>query len=137
MTNLELLHRTVAHYLKHNFHSVTIEGEKKVAYMMENALRISLGRSYDHTEYCLWLADNAPYYGVLVKDYATLVALKRRNRVDKHKHSKLSTQVQLKIKNLKIETQVLILLNASQFSTKRQKIIIRSWPSTKPLIYIG
>ena len=137
MTNLEILHATVAHYLKYNFRSINIEGERKVRYMLNNALRISLGKSYDHSDYCLWLADNAPNYGVLIKDYATLKLMKAEKRAGKWKHTNISKQVQIKIKYLDKDTQVLVLLNASMFSTKRLTNIARGWPSTKPLIFIG
>ena len=137
MTNLEVVHLTVAHYLKYNFRPVELEGEKKVKYMIENALRISLGKSFDHTEYCLWLSDNAPHYGVIIKDYATLKSMRAQKRRGKWKHSELSSQIQIKVKSLDIGTKVLILLNASEFSTKKLKTIARSWPSNKPLIFIG
>lgn len=137
MTNLELVHLNVAHYLKHNFRPVDIEGEKKVEYMMQNALRISLGKNFDHMEYCIWLADNAPNYGVLIKNYATLKTMRAQKRLGKWKHSKLSKQIQLKVRNLATDTQVLVLLNASQFSTVRIKKIVRAWPSTKPVLFIG
>ena len=114
-----------------------IEGEHRVHYMMKNALRISLGKTYDHTEYCLWLADNAPYYGVVVKDWATLDYMKREKRRGKWKHSSLSKQVQLKIKNLRVDTQVLVLLNSSEFSEYRIKALMRSWPSDRPVLFIG
>jgi hypothetical protein len=105
--------------------------------MIENSLRICLGRGFDHTEYCIWLASNAPKYGVLVKNKSVFKTLIAQKRAGKWKHSTLTKQVQLRIKNLDIDTQVLILLNASTFSEFYLKKIIRAWPSNKPLLLIG
>lgn len=137
MTNLEILHHTVSHYLRHNFRSVLIESEAKVTYMLENALRISLGRSYDHVEYCLYLADHGPNYGVIAKDHDTLTTLKQVNRAGKWKHTKVSNQVQIRVSSLDINTQVLVLMNASNFSSFRIRKVLRSWTTEKPVIFIG
>lgn len=137
MTNIEVLHNVVVHYLKWNFKRTDLEGEQKVKYMLENAFRISLGKNYDHSEYCLWLADNAPDYGVIIKDYATLKALKAKHRERKWKHTRVSNQVQIKISSLDINTQVLVILNASEFSEYKLKKLMRSWKSTRPIIMVG
>ena len=105
--------------------------------MIENALRISLGKNFDHTEYCVWLADNAPNYGVLVRNHATLEMMRSQKRLGKWKHSNLSKQIQLKLLELDVDTQVLVFLNASQFSTVRIQRIMRAWPSDKPVLFIG
>lgn len=137
MTNLELLHNVVTHYLKNNFRALKVESELKVMYMIENALRVSLGKSYDHTEYCLWLADHGPNYGVLVENFAALKALRAAKRVGKFRHSNITSQVQFKVSALDVDSQVLVLLNASNFSIHRLKKIMRSWVSNKPVIFIG
>ncbi len=134
--SLILLGNVVSHYIKTNFFPVKLEGTKKLEYMYKNALHISLGSNVDHTEYCLFVADTAPYYGVIVKDFKTLQALKRYYRIETNKHSKVPSTVQMKVKNLP-PTEVLIVMNATEFTTTRLKNILQAWTTEKPLLLIG
>lgn len=137
MTNIDILHHAVNHYLRHCFVPILIENEEKVKYMMTNAFRMSLGRSYDHSRYCLFLASHGPNYGVIVNTYSELTALKAKYRKMKWAHTQVSSQVQLKVSNLAIETQVLVIMNASNITDQKTKIILRSWTTEKPVLMIG
>lgn len=134
--SLIILSNTVNHYIKNAFTPVKIEGPKKLEYMYRNALHISLGRNVDHTEYCLFVAATAPYYGVIVKDYKTLHSLKQFYRIKANKHSKVPLTVQIKVRNLPL-TEVLIIMNATEFTTIRLRNVLQSWTTEKPLLLIG
>ena len=134
---LQILSHTVNHYIRNNFSPAKIQGEEKVDYIWENGLHLNLGKNVDHTEYCLWLAANAPYYGVLVKDYATLTGLKQYYRVGIGKHTEVPKTVQLKLFALPKEIQVLVLANSTQWSGNKLKKTIRNWTTEKPILFIG
>ena len=136
-STLQILSTTVNHYLKHNFTGLRVEGEDKVSYIWENGLHLNLGRNVDHMEYCMWLAANAPYYGVLVKDYATLTGLKQYYRIGIGKHTEVPKTVQLKLFALPKEIQVLVLANSTQWSGNKLKKTIRNWTTEKPILFIG
>lgn len=135
--SLQILSTTVNHYVRNNFTPIKIEGEQKVNYIWENGLHLSLGKNVDHTEYCLYLAANAPFYGVLVKDYATLTGLKQYYRIGLGSHTQVPKTVQLKLFALPKETQVLVLCNSTQWSDIKLKKTIRNWTTEKPILFIG
>ncbi len=138
MSSTELLHNSVLHYLKNNFRPVEILGEKKTRYILTNAFRISLGRSFDHTNYCVWLANNTPGYGVIAKSNNVIKYLTDIHRLRKHSRDTISTaQIKLHPSKLDVNTQVLIIMNASHFNERRITKIARSWYSNRPMLMIG
>lgn len=134
--SLSLLSNVVSHYITSTFTPVKLTGPKRLEYMYRNALHISLGKNVDHTEYCLFVAATAPYYGVIVKDYKTLHSLKQFYRIESNKHSKVPMTVQMKVKNLP-QVEVLIIMNATEFTTTRLKNVLQAWTTEKPLLLIG
>ena len=136
-STLQILSTTVNHYLKHNFTGLRLEGEDKVNYIWENGLHLNLGRNVDHMEYCMWLAANAPYYGVLVKDFATLTGLKQYYRIGLGKHTEVPKTVQLTFLNLPKTTSVLVLADCSKWKSPKIKRALRNWDSTKPTLFLG
>lgn len=133
----QILSSTVNHYIRNNFCAVKIQGEEKVDYIWENGLHLCLGKNVDHTEYCLFLAANAPMYGVLVKDYATLTGLKQYYRISLGFHTQVPKTVQLKLFALPKETQVLVVAEATKWSGNKLKKTIRNWTTEKPILFIG
>ncbi len=136
-STLQILSTTVNHYIRYNFTPTKVNGEDKVDYIWENGLHLNLGKNVDHTEYCLWLAANGQYYGVLVKDYVTLTGLKQYYRIGLGSHTEVPKTVQLKLFMLPKETQVLICMNSTEWSGNKLKKVLRNWTTEKPTLFIG
>ncbi len=138
MSSTELIHNSVLHYLKNHFRPSIILGEKKTKYILTNAFRMSLGRSFDHTNYCVWLANNTPGYGVIAKSRKIIQYLVDKNRLRKHSRDTISiAQINLLPAKLDVNTQVLIIMNASHFNERKITRIARSWFSDRPMLMIG
>lgn len=136
MTHLEVAHYTVDTYIK-NFRGFSVPEKEWAKTNLINALRLSFGTQFDFSDYAVYLALTGPFYGVLVKDFKTLKFLKAEKRAGKFKHSKVTSQVQLKLSKLDINTKVLILLEGSKFTKHRLDKILRYWSPSKPVILLG
>lgn len=136
-TSTIVLSEVVNHYLANVFTSVTIPDAQKIDHIEKNALRINLGKNVDHLEYCLYLASNAPYYGVLVKDYSTLTKLKKFHQISLGTHTTVPKTVQCRIGNLPADTEVLVIADATEMSNKKLRAIFNSWYTEKPILLIG
>lgn len=136
MNYLEVAHFAVDTYIK-NFRGFIPDPKDWTKVNLDNALRLSFGSQFDFGDYAVFLSLRGPLYGVLTKDYKTLKALKASKRPDKSKHTKVSSQVQLKLSKLDISTNVLILFEGSKFSKHRLNKILSRWQPTKPVILLG
>jgi hypothetical protein len=137
MTSTLLLSNIVNHYILNIFTPVTLFTGSKVKFFERNALRINFGDKIDHMDYCLFLASNSPYYGVLVDKGSTLVKLKKFHRIKIGAHTEVPKTVQTQLKKLPPETQVLILANATHFTKRKLNNIFSSWRTDRPLLLIG
>lgn len=140
LSTSQLLSYVVDHYIRYNFtplNNSILEGADKALHIYQNGLHLNLGKNVDHTEYCLWLAANSPYYGVIAKDTYTLKGIKKYYRPEIFHHTIVPKTVQLKISDLPANTEVLVLMNATQFSNMRLKKILYSWTTEKPILFLG
>ncbi len=136
MNYLEVAHFAIETYIK-NFRGYLPEQKEWTKVNLENALRLSFGTQFDYGDYAVYLSIASPFYGVLTKDYKSLKALKASKRPDKSKHTKVSSQVQLKLSKLDVNTKVLILFEGSKFTKHRLNKILNYWQPTRPVILLG
>lgn len=136
MNYLEVAHYAIETYIK-NFRGYLPDQKEWPKANLENALRLSFGTQFDYGDYAVYLSITGPFYGVLTKDYKSLKALKASKRPDKSKHTKVSSQVQLKLSKLDVNTKVLILFEGSKFTKHRLTKILNYWQPTRPVILLG
>ncbi len=140
LSTSQLISYVVEHYIKYNFTPLNdslLEGSDKATHIYQNGLHLNLGKNVDHTEYCLWLAANSPYYGVITKDTYTLKGIRKYYRPEMFKHTVVPRTVQLKISDLPADTEVLVLMNSTQFSGTKMRKILYSWTTEKPILFLG
>lgn len=134
----QLISRVVYDYLKFYFTPRKIASAEGLAYIYENALHLNLGKNVDHIDYAIYLAQNYPYSGILVKDHLTYKTLKR---IIKPKGSKRDTllprNVHYLFNKLPEPLNLLLILEASKFRAIKMNKIINLWTAEKPLILLG
>lgn len=124
----------VVHYIRDYFMPRKVTGKLRLSYIYENALHLNLGKNVDYINFALYLAQNYPYTGVLIRDRVTYKILRRMAATD---NVKIPSNVQFLISKLPKNMNLFIILNASKFSNNKLNRAINHWTSEKPLILLG
>lgn len=129
-----LLSLVVVHYIRDYFMPRRVDGSLKLKYIYENALHLNLGKNVDHINFALYLAQNYPYTGVLIRDKLTYKTIKRIAETD---NTRVTSNVQHLISKLPKLMNLLVILGATKFTNAKLNRAINSWTSEKPLILLG
>lgn len=139
LNSTQLLYYVIEHYIRYNFTPLNIEfrsNRERIKYMYENALSINLGKNVDHVELCLSIAASSPYYGVILPNSGLLRKIRKYYRSERFGQSRIPTTVQSRIKRLPANTEVLLIMNASNYKNRLTRTLT-SWTTKKPLLLIG
>ncbi len=137
MTTLELTHSCVNHYIKYCFQPGDVPPERRPLYHRAHGLHISFGDEFNHLEYCLHLILTTPNWAAIVHDIHEMRRVKAYKRTEAYKHSKVGNQVQYRVQNLDPYTQVLIIFQEHKFFPSKLNRILKEWPASKPVIFLG
>lgn len=132
----KLISQVVYDYIKYYFTPAKMKGKESFQYMYENALHLNLGRNVDHFSYVVYLANQYPYVGILVKSKSTLLSL-RRTSVRLYNSTYLPKNISNRFEFLPKPVELLVIYEATNLSPRKLGNILVHWTTEKPLILLG